>query len=207
MGDLDLVRLYWPDEARGLFDAVMGIDGAMADVVLTSSQPALGAIRLAWWREACERLDRADPPAEPRLTAAATLVPHRLPGADLGALESGWSALLDEEIDPDAVGRGGARLFGMLARLLDSADPRLDDAGRLFALVRAARLGHPAMIEPARELAGKLAGHRFTRSVRPVTALARLAARDLKAWPAAEPPATPARAVSLLSHRLFGAIA
>jgi len=51
-----------------------------------------------------------------------------------------------------------------------------------------------------------LAGHRFPKPLRPLTALARLAARDVR-HPEIEPEATPARAVALLSHRLFGTVA
>ena len=52
-----------------------------------------------------------------------------------------------------------------------------------------------------------LARHRFPRPLRPITALARLAARDAKQGPAIEPEATPGRAAALLSHRLFGTVA
>jgi phytoene synthase len=49
--------------------------------------------------------------------------------------------------------------------------------------------------------------YRFPRSLRPLTALARLAARDAKLSPIVEPEATPGRAAALLSHRLFGIVA
>ena len=79
MGDRDLVRHYWPVEVRPAYDALFGIDDALADVVTSSTQPALGAIRLAWWREALERLDTKPPPPEPRLQAVASeLIPKGL---------------------------------------------------------------------------------------------------------------------------------
>ena len=81
MRDRDLVRLYWPVELRPAFDALFAIDDVMAGVVASSTQPALGAIRLAWWREALERLDHHPPPPEPHLQAAAAAVaPARLTG-------------------------------------------------------------------------------------------------------------------------------
>ncbi|MEP7316815.1 MAG: hypothetical protein ABI667_08970, partial [Sphingomicrobium sp.] len=55
--------------------------------------------------------------------------------------------------------------------------------------------------------AGPLADHRFNRSLRPLTSLSRLAARDLRIGPQIEPEATPGRAIALLSHRMFGTIA
>ena len=47
MRDRDLVRLYWPVELRPAFDALFAIDDAMADVVASSTQPALGAFYVA----------------------------------------------------------------------------------------------------------------------------------------------------------------
>jgi phytoene synthase len=52
-----------------------------------------------------------------------------------------------------------------------------------------------------------LSRHRFARRLRPLTALARLAARDVRNETSVEPEATPGRAAALLSHRLFGTIA
>ena len=206
MRDRDLVRLYWPVELRPAFDALFGIDDAMAEVVASSSQPALGAIRLAWWREALERLDTNAPPPEPRLQAAAAeLLPRGIKGADLAGLEYGWAALLDEEPDIERVGRRGAGLFAMAARLIGAKDPLLDAAGCLHAYGQALRDGR-LEVWPMKELP-KLTGHRFQRRLRPLTGLARLAARDVKQAPAIEPEATPGRAAALLSHRLFGTVA
>src|SRR5688572_12389374 len=131
MRDRDLVRLYWPVELRPAFDALFGIDDALAEVVASSTQPALGAIRLAWWREALARLDASPPPPEPRLQAAASeLLARGATGAMLAELEDGWAALLDEEAGVERVGGRGAKLFALSARLLGLADPKLDPAGR-----------------------------------------------------------------------------
>jgi phytoene synthase len=207
MRDRDLVRLYWPVELRPAFDALFGIDDAMAEVVASSTQPALGAIRLAWWREALERLDVNPPPPEPRLQAAAAeLLPRRIKGGDLAALEDCWASLLDEESDIERIGRRGARLFSIAARLLGENDPRLDAAGRLYAYAEAFRKGWAPRFWPMEEM-NMLSRHRFPRRLRPLTALARLAARDLKTSTSLEPEGTPGRAAALLSHRLFGTVA
>jgi phytoene synthase len=185
---------------------LFAIDDVMADVVASSTQPALGAIRLAWWREALERLDRHPPPAEPRLQAAAAeLLPRGVSGADLARLEDGYATLLDEEPDSDRLGKGGEILFAMGGALLGADDARLSLAGRIHAFARAARRGFAAF--PADPGLAELAGHRFPRALRPLTAFARLAARDAGQAPTLEPEATPARAVALLSHRLFGTVA
>ena len=206
MRDRDLVRLYWPVELRPAFDALFAIDDALADVVATSTEPALGAIRLAWWREALQRLDAAPPPAEPRLQAAASeLLGRGIFGADVAALEDGWAALLDQEADGDRLADRGTQLFSIGRRLLGAADPKLDEAGQLFAFADLARRG--LMSFPQEIDVKSLKGHRFSRQLRPLTALARLAARDWRQRPSIEPEATPARAAALLSHRLFGVVA
>ncbi|MCY7271532.1 MAG: hypothetical protein LH485_05700 [Sphingomonas bacterium] len=199
------MRHYWPVELRPGFDALFGLDDVMAEVVASSTQPALGAIRLAWWREALERLDQHPPPPEPRLVAAATiLLPRGVTGATLAALEDGYATLLDEVPDSDRIGAGGEALFAIGATLLGAQDAKLALAGRLHAFASAARHGFAAFPDDVDFTA--LAGHRFSRALRPLTAFARLAARDLRQAPMLEPEATPARAAALLSHRLFGTI-
>ena len=205
MRDRDLVRLYWPVELRPAFDALFAIDDVMAEIVASSTQPALGAIRLAWWREALDRLDHHPPPPEPTLTAAAAeLLPRGVTGGALAALEDGYASLLDEEPDHDRLGAGGTTLFAIGATLLGGNDPLLPLAGRLHAVARAARRGFTQI--PEDTALGGLAGHRFARALRPLTAFARLAARDVRHAPSLEAEAIPARAVALLSHRLFGMI-
>ena len=202
--DRHLVRLYWPAELRPAFDVLFDIDDALGEVVSASTQPALGAMKLAWWREALERLDRQRPPPEPRLQAAAAeLLPRGVTGAMLAALEEGWAALLEEQPDGERVRGRGATLFAIGAKLLDAQHESLDAAGRLFAGVEAARRGHRdfAKVETC------LGGQQFERRLRPLTAFAALAARDLRlGGPPFEPEATPGRAASLIRHRLFGRV-
>jgi phytoene synthase len=205
MRDRDLVRLYWPVELRPAFDALFGIDDAMAEVVVRSTEPALAAIKLAWWREALERLDVSPPPPEPRLQAVvAHLLPHEISGKDLGEIEPGWATLLDEWPDSALIAKRGAILFQLGARLLRISDAGLSDAGALYAQIDVARRG----ISDSRSLASELGGLRFPRRARPLSALAALAARDLRqpghGW---EPEATPGRAAALLWHRLTGKVA
>jgi len=205
--DRDLVRLYWPVTLRPAFDALFGIDDALAEILAGSTQPALGAIRLAWWREALQRLDVAPPPPEPRLQAAAAdLLTRGISGVRLAALEDGWAALLDEDCDQARIAARGAALFAIAATLLGATDTRLDVAGSLYALADAARRGAapPLAAAAARDA---LTGHCFERALRPLTALAALAARDVRRGAPFEAEATPARAAALLRHRWSGKIA
>ena len=111
--------MYWPAELRPAFDALFDIDDAMADVVARSTEPALAAIKLAWWRERLEELDHGTVPAEPRLQAAASeLLPRDISGAELAGLEAGWATLLQERPDRDVALSRGVMMFGLAARLL-----------------------------------------------------------------------------------------
>jgi 15-cis-phytoene synthase len=196
--DRDLVRLYWPAELRPAFDALFDIDDAMADVVARSTQPALAAIKLAWWRERLQELDRGKVPAEPRLKAAvAELLPRGISGAELAELEDGWAALLEETPDLERALNRGATLFGLAARLIGSDPPLLlAPAGRLYAAGALRRLG----LVPSACWAVTPSGS-VPVGFRRLTGLAVLAKRDLRR-PEAE--GTPGRAWALLRHRLTG---
>ena len=206
MRDRDLVRLYWPAELRPAFDALLDIDEAMCDVVAKATEPALAAIKLAWWRERLEELDEGKVPAEPRLQAAAReLLPRGITGQSLAGLEDGWATLLEEQPDVERVGNRGAGLFEMASRMLASTDPQIEAAGRLYAQENVRRCRVMAGHRPMDEL-NQLADHCFPRRLRPLTALAALAARDTRRQ-SVEPEATPGRALALLRHRLTGGVA
>jgi phytoene synthase len=197
--DRDLVRLYWPVELRPAFDALFGIDDAMGEVVARSTEPALGAIKLAWWRDRLQELDGGKVPAEPRLQAAASeLLTRGITGADLAELETGWAELFAERPDPERALQRGATLFALAARLLGADSAALPSAGRLYA---AGSWRRRSPISPETFVVTKLP--RFSRRLRPLTALAALARRDLVR---SEPEATPRRAWTLLRHRLTGRI-
>ncbi len=192
MRDRDLVRLYWPPDLRPAFDTLLALDDRLAEVALGAREPALGAIKLAWWRDSLAALDTQPPPPEPILqSVAAQLLPRGLSGDAASALAEAWMAMLDER--PDAAPRGAA-LFGLLARLLGTQAP----GGEAYARADLARrTGDPNWLEP-------VAAMPTQRIARPVTALDALGRRDAaRGWPP-EPEATPGRALALIRHRLTG---
>src|SRR5206468_1956479 len=176
----------------------------MADVVARSTQPALAAIKLAWWRERLEELDEGKLAAEPRLKAAAAeLLPRGVRGAELAQLEEGWAGLLHDPPEIGLVSEHGARLFAIGARLLgvDFRYETIGVAGSLFAKMDAARRGLTAAAAPS----GGRTSMRIPRRARALTGLAALAARDLRGGgPPFEAEASPGRAWTLLRHRLTG---
>ena len=90
--DREIALEQLPHDLRPAFMALWNLDLAFADIVATSSDPRLGAIRMAWWRERLEELDAGlHPPSEPRLQAVASeLLPRGVTGAQLARLEDAW---------------------------------------------------------------------------------------------------------------------
>ena len=201
-----MLRLL-PMDLRSAFEALFQIDAALGDVVARATQPALGAVKLAWWRERLEELDQGMVPAEPRLRVVAEHLLFRgVKGAELAELEDGWATLLEEQVEPQRIADRGAALFRLGGRLLGSDDEKLGDAGALAALVSVGRRCRPDLLAYAGDYERPLVRHRFTRRLRPLTALARLAIRDLRSGPPFEPEGTPPRVAAMLRHRWSGIV-
>jgi 15-cis-phytoene synthase len=204
-----------PAARRSAVVAVFAVDAAMGDVLRTTSEPQLGAIRLAWWRERLEELDvGAAAPAEPRLQAVANeLLPRGVSGRALAGLEDAWLKLLDpfpwDAATSEAIWFRGRRLFALAAQILGRTGDDIEEAGGLWALVDVARHCSDAesrrlLVEQARTFARRLGGTRFPPGLRPLSMLAALAIRDCARGEPFEREATPARAAAMLRHRLGG---
>jgi phytoene synthase len=198
---------------RPAFDALFGIDAAMADVVRTTTQPMLGQVRLAWWRERLEELEANGAPAEPRLKAAAEeLIPRGIAGPELAKLEDGWLPLLEDFpwtlVTAEAVAFRGRILFGLANRLLEQADERVERFGAVWALVDVARHcsdrdSLALLLEQARKLALPMSQLKIAGHLRPLSVFAALAIRDISGE-MGEPEGTPSRAGAMLMHRMTG---
>lgn len=116
---------YAPAPAREGFAALLDLDHQLASILQSTTEPMIGQMRLTWWYEALEKLDREAAPAHPVLQRLAQAVlPAGVRGADLAPMIEGWEALLDdgeplddERIARHAEARGGV-LFGSVGRLL-----------------------------------------------------------------------------------------
>jgi len=209
--DRRLALAYVPAAARPAIEALWRLDVTLANILATGSDRTISRIRLAWWREALERLDEAPAPAEPVLQALAALVLPTVSGAELAEMEEGWAALLSDEVlthaelEEHAAARGG-RLFAYSARLLGHRDFPVEAGGRLWALADVARhSSHEEEARAARALAPVQLSARWPRALRPLGMLAALAGRDVERGPGTwERQGSPARMLRMIRHRLTG---
>lgn len=159
------VTLWSPTPVRPRLAALFALDLELARVVETTTEPMIGRIRLAWWRERLEALDDAPPPAHPVLRALALHWPGA--GERLAALEDGALAWADGDLD-EAARLRGSTLFALAADALGGGDPLT--AGPAWAAGSMRRAGLLlAPVAPPR---------RLPRNLRPLLALARLGNRD-----------------------------
>jgi phytoene synthase len=188
------------------------LDLAFADVVATSTDPALGAIRLAWWRERLEELDQGtSAPAEPRLQAVqAFLLPNGVTGAGLSQLEDGWLPMLAplpwSEAQADGLKLRGRTLFGTGARLLGQEPEDAGSAGEIWSLVDGAvhcsdEASRDLLLDEARTALRHLPT-RSSRRLRPLTVLGAIAATNLPSRKS--PPSGVRRLAAALKHSICG---
>lgn len=163
------------------------LDRRLARVVARTSEPLLGQMRLAWWRDAL----RQDPGLRPRGDAVLDGISQHWRGREsaLVALVDGWEVLIGtQQLGADAVDAFAA---GRAAPFLSLAEPasggargRVEQAGRCWALVDAAAGISAAeeralFLDAARNL-GAPTG-RLPTDLRGLAVLEALARRSLKA--------------------------
>jgi phytoene synthase len=192
---------------RPAFATLWNLDLAFADVVSSTTEPALGAIRLAWWRERLEELDRGVVPAEPRLSAIARqLLGRGITGEELSKLEDAWLPLLQPFPWGEDVTEGlrlrGRILFGIGARLLKVDPDVAEAAGELWSLIDAAQ--HCSDAQSRKNLLDAARGVRTGKTpskLRPLTIVAALAVANVR-----DPSSGVARGMTAVHHRLTGRI-
>ena len=217
MTDIDperaLMLAYVPADRRPAIAALWALDHRLGMVLSTTTEPAIGAIRLVWWRDALRRLDQADAPAEPLLREVAErLLPH-LPGAMLASLAEGWGAVIDDDQDEDAYARHGvergATLFAAAAMVLGDDPDAVRAIGAGWALVDLAYgTRDPALRKAALDAARRALAEwdgRVPRVLRPLGMLGMLARIDAAAGPDGERrPGAPGRVARMMRYRMFG---
>jgi 15-cis-phytoene synthase len=202
-----LILAYAPVRGRAALAALLMLDDALATLLRTTREPVIGQIRLAWWREALEKLDTAPPPAEPVLQAVAA---SGLKGSALTPIVHGWEVLIEaEQLDTAALrrfGEGRGMVFALAGAAMGAEGDPLVEAGQGWALADLARHLEPedeaaearALAQPLLDAASKA---KWSRNGRALGAMTHLARREL----ANESETAPiSRILRLLWHRLTG---
>lgn len=198
-----------PAETRSAFAALWNLDVALADVVATTSDPRLGAIRLAWWRDRLAALDTDKAPrGEPRLEAVDQFLMQLTNGSTLSMIANAWMALLEPfpwgEEAANGLRSRGELLFAIGAQIIGCDRIEAEPAGALWSLADGAfHCSDPRSREFLRgEALAALARvpQKMARRIRPLTMLSALAAHDILD----RRPAT--RGFAALGHRLRGTI-
>jgi phytoene synthase len=165
--------LFAPASARPALLALLALDAELAQLVATTSEPLLGEIRLAWWRDRLGELDAGRAPAQPLLQALlAHAVPAGISGAALAGLEDRWLPMIGGDGLPAGHVAGAGLLFRLAARVLGGDGDEADSLGRAWA-------------------SGTVPAGRTTPPLRPLRGLAKLAAADAAAQAAGRAPAPP----------------
>ncbi len=194
---------------RPAFASLWNLDVALADVVATTSDPRLGAIRLAWWRDRLADLDRDKAPAgEPHLEAVDQFLMPVTNGAMLSMIANAWMALLEPFPWGEEAAKGlrqrGELLFAIGAQIIGYNGTDVEPAGVLWSLSDGAvHCSDPSSREFLRgEALAALARvpRKIARQVRPLTMLTALAAHDVLNRRSAT------RGFAALGHRLRGTI-
>lgn len=213
MADLDPDRIlalsYVPARHRPAIEALWRLDAALGGALAGGREPMIGRIKLAWWREALERLDREQAPPEPVLQAlAAHVLPAGIEGAELAEMEEAWAVLLSGEpltpADLDLYGKKrGGLLFAFCGRIL-GAEASGGEAWALADLAR--RSANAADADSALAASRGFATCKVPARARALGMLAALARRDGETGrPRWEPQGSPGRMLRMLRHRLTGA--
>ena len=202
-----------PEAVRPALVALWALDHALGQVLAIGREPMISRIRLAWWREALEKLDREPAPKEPVLQGLAAHVLDRgVSGAGLAQMEEAWLAILHDhpietaDLETYAAKRGGL-LFRFTARLLGNSDSSAEAAGEAWALVDLARHStEPHDVEAALTAAhSRTLPRRWPKHLRLLGMIASLTRRDLQRGPESwEEPGAPPRTARMLRHRLTG---
>lgn len=209
----ELALHYAPREKRAGLRALWAIDERMGAIVASTSEPAIGEMRLLWWREALEGLE-TKVPAEPLLGSVA----ERLGGdvalaASWGAIAEGWHALLEQPIDEAGLERfgreRGGRLFAESAAWLGASTEDIERVGAGWALADlAANSADESLARQAAAIAGRhfaaTGPDRWPTRLRALGALVVLARGDISGDPRRRRQGSPRRVARMAWHRLTG---
>lgn len=182
--EVELALAWSPPQVRGLLSAAFQLDRRLARIVARTSEPMLGQMRLAWWREALGR----PVGGRPRGDAVLDALGEHWAGREtvLIAMVDGWEVLVTAEVlgraEIAAFGSQRGAFFGALDEDCDR-DDRVAGAAFRWALADAATGVSDSderalLVETA--LARGTTDGRFPKSLRGLAVLEALALRSLR---------------------------
>ncbi|MBX7531560.1 squalene/phytoene synthase family protein [Qipengyuania sp. 1XM1-15A] len=125
----DLALSHADEKLRAPLRDALLLDRRLSRIVLTASEPALGQLKLAWWREELRKVSGGQQNNPPDPLLAALGKSWGGDGDALYLLIDGWEAQLpgDEGApgDPGALASGRGELFSKLASLAGHAKARM----------------------------------------------------------------------------------
>ncbi len=196
---------YAPRGSRGALHALWLLDERLGHIVMEPNRP-IAAIKLAWWREALERLDTAPPPPEPLLAAlSAACATSAADGRTLARVAAGWDSLIDDGVDGEGdadrllrhAGLRGQALFVSAAMMLGEPCPHCAAEGAIWAAATVPTSLTTTTTRSAALAALPVTGKRWPRKLRALGVLAVLGRARLR------DPATPAGAPSHIARALW----
>ena len=116
-----LALAYAPKHARAAWELVLRFDIRLAGIVGTTSEPLIGQMKLAWWRDALGTKPSLRPKGEPLLAELSKIGVHELDRA-VESLVNAWEPLVvADEWDLPLIQRfareRGSAVFGAFAEL------------------------------------------------------------------------------------------
>lgn len=178
-----LALAYAPGRLREVISSALQLENRLGAVIRRSSEPMIGQLKLAWWRDRFAQNPGEWPQGEP-LLAAISLWPQ--PNR-LGAMVDGYEALLANALDRDAVeafANGRGVLWRVVAEFC-GYEKMSGAAGRAGAIVGLADLAANLTDDREKRIVLSVAGVRMPtpglpRDLRSLAVLAALAERSIE---------------------------
>ena len=168
---LRLAVSYAPRRAQAAWTALLALDRRLSRAALGASEPLLGQIRLAWWRDRFREPASQWPGGEPLLAALEGFDPER---PALEALVDGWEQMIGQPDEAALANLVEARAHAVvaLAHILGCRDRDDEVSAAARAWSRRDLASGP---NGSRSAAGRAAAIRLPRSMRPLVILTALA--------------------------------
>ena len=185
--DRYLCAQFAPPRARPGLLAVTGFACEVAKIPARVKEPTMGRLRVAWWRDALDRLEVGDPPRHPAVAALAAIGDRRrawpllaavldacdrgfetddtaVPAADIAAAtQCAWLAVLGVD---DARAHAAAALAGRAWAIANAPDNSIGTAEESRRCLRDARSRAPPRAALPALLPGAIAGAVLARRER-----------------------------------------